>query len=194
MTVDEILRLTGDEIARMSRRELARVTKVLADAGNKRLKRLSTFSAQQESMAYADAMESGGKFTTAKKTVNQLRNEFKRVKTFLKDKTSTVKGWEAYRQKTFSKLGLSKSQIQEFEDKDFWSKYRKMSKEIGAGALKEIGSDVVQQYIVAVQSGKMSYTRAKERLDDLYESREEFESSLYDEWEKENEDEWEGYL
>ena len=62
MTVDEILRLTGDEIARMSRRELTRVTKVLADAGNKRLKRLSTFSAQQESMAYADAMESGGKF------------------------------------------------------------------------------------------------------------------------------------
>lgn len=74
----------------LDKSQLRQAVSRLASAGNKRLKRLE--QSNVSSISAMEVHESGGKFSTKGKSLDALRAEFMRVKTFLKSDTSTVSG------------------------------------------------------------------------------------------------------
>lgn len=91
-TVDDLIR-SGRNVGRMTEGTLRQIVTRLASAANKRLRRAE--QASLDSPAVKEALESGGKFTAKGKGLEGLKAEFVRLKTFLQDKTSTIKGWQA---------------------------------------------------------------------------------------------------
>lgn len=83
-----------DEFSHLSKTELRQAVSRLADAANKRLKRLE--KSDVVSPAYMEATEADKKFSTRGKSEIELQIEFRRVSNFLQDKTSTIKGSRAY--------------------------------------------------------------------------------------------------
>lgn len=83
-----------DEFSHLSKTELRQAVSRLADAANKRLKRLE--KSDVVSTAYMEAKEADSKFSTWGKSEIELQIEFRRVSNFLQDKTSTIKGSRAY--------------------------------------------------------------------------------------------------
>lgn len=92
------MNISIDEFSHLSKTELRQVVSRLADAANKRLKRMS--KSELVSPAYLEAMDNEGKFSTRGKSEIELQIEFRRVSNFLKDKTSTSKGAREYMEET----------------------------------------------------------------------------------------------
>lgn len=97
-TIAQINNMDLGQINQTTRQEMALYVRVLADAANKRIKRLQAksedFRIESEAL---QAIERGGprgqgKFSTANKTLPQLRAEFVRARGFLDAQTSTIKG------------------------------------------------------------------------------------------------------
>ena len=101
--------MSSGELGRLDATTLRKYTTQLVSAANKRLNRIR--ASGQESPATTQLQ--GGRFATPRKTnlkrvpaerraemalqdVNRLREELTRVKTFLENPTSTVKGFERY--------------------------------------------------------------------------------------------------
>lgn len=106
-SVDDLLNMESREFSKVSqdRQALSRVVSRLASAANKRIKRMQ---AQNESSpALIRAMESGGKFSVKGKSLDELKKEFMRVKSFLQDKTSDLKQWKKLKNKLQESLGKS---------------------------------------------------------------------------------------
>ena len=93
-SIKEIMDIGIDEFSHLSKTELRQAVSRLADAANKRLKRLE--KSDIVSPAYMEATEAGSKFSTRGKSEIELQIEFRRVTNFLQDKTSTIKGSRAY--------------------------------------------------------------------------------------------------
>ena len=132
MKLSDFIDLTPDALSSMSRSELAKVTRVLADAANKRVVRLE--KADISSPAYLGYLRSGGKFSTKGKNVNQLRSEYIRARAFLNAKTSTIKGankFKAEMEKRF--YGILTPQ----QTKTLWTAFHR---------LEEIDGQFVTQY------------------------------------------------
>ena len=91
MTVKEVLSMSYDEFNALNEKELRKATKIMVDVANKRLVALAEKDLRSAA-AWGYAKRSGGKFSTAKKTMNQLKAEYVRVKSFLESKTSTIRG------------------------------------------------------------------------------------------------------
>lgn len=101
-SIKDIMQMDIDEFSHLSKTELRQAVSRLADAANKRLKRLS--KSDVVSPAYMDALENGSKFSTRGKSEIELQIEFRRVSNFLQDKTSTIKGSREYMEETRQKL------------------------------------------------------------------------------------------
>lgn len=89
-SVDSIANMDITEFMGLSKSQLRQAVSRLADAANKRLRRLE--NAGINSMAAFEVQESGGKFSTRGKDEYQLQAEFQRARQFITDATSTVKG------------------------------------------------------------------------------------------------------
>lgn len=93
-SIKDIMDISIDEFSHLSKTELRQAVSRLADAANKRLKRLE--KSDVVSPAYMEAKEADSKFSTSGKSEIELQIEFRRVSNFLQDKTSTIKGSRAY--------------------------------------------------------------------------------------------------
>lgn len=100
--MQDIMKMGIDEFSHLSKTELRQAVSRLADAANKRLKRLS--KSDVVSPAYMEAMDNGNKFSTRGKSEIELQIEFRRVSNFLQDKTSTIKGSREYMEETRKNL------------------------------------------------------------------------------------------
>lgn len=89
-SVDSIANMDITEFMNLSKTQLRQAVSRLADAANKRLKRLEKSGIN--SMAAFEVNESGGRFSTRGKDTYQLQAEFQRARQFISDATSTVKG------------------------------------------------------------------------------------------------------
>ena len=87
-----------DEFSHLSKTELRQAVSRLADAANKRLKRME--KTELVSPAQIESIDSGGRFSTRGKSEIELQIEFRRVASFLSDKTSTAKGAKEYMEET----------------------------------------------------------------------------------------------
>ena len=91
-TVDTILSMDPSEFADLTVQAKRKALSVLVSAGNKRLRRFD--KANEVSPAVAEFRRSGDKYLSAKgKNETQLQEEFERAKKFMKQKTSTMTGY-----------------------------------------------------------------------------------------------------
>jgi hypothetical protein len=168
MNINELMNLDISDVQRMTRRELAKAVSTLGSAANKRIKRFETKGI--ETPALRGVKRSGGNISTKGKTVNELRAEYVRAKTFLGAKTSTVKGYKTVQKQFEERIG---GKLSEDETKTFWSAYNKLS-ELEPNFLKLYGSDRMQQYLrdeMTQHPGSESEDLAKmgkNRLEEMY--------------------------
>ena len=123
VSIDKLTNLSATQIKQYDRKNLAKIVTKLSSAANKRVKRLekSGYNTPALRQSYR-----GGRFGSKGKNLKQLRSEYKRVSSFLKSETSTVKGYKAFLNrlsKKFNEKGVkvgggSAEEMQDFIDKE----------------------------------------------------------------------------
>lgn len=102
MSVSDILNIDNDTFNNLGLKDMRLVVGRLVSAGNKRMRRMEEKG--QASPAYLKAIETGGRFSTKGKTLNELRQEYARAREFLKQKSSSLSGWKELKKSTQKKL------------------------------------------------------------------------------------------
>ena len=168
LSVNDILSMDWTDIQKLNRRDLAQLTSRLASAGNKRLRRLEK-EGLNETPAYIAIKRSGGDFSVKSKTINELRNEFSRVRTFLdpSTKTSNVRGAKKVESSFRKRLGLEEGEnMSESQRKKFWEGYR-IFEENNKAQVFNIGSGEIQMLMRDVQ--RQDKRMSGQRLADTFE-------------------------
>lgn len=124
-TAKQILAMDEEQWLQLSEQEMRKATKVLVDVAAKRVKRLEQQIPKLGASPALATVDRGGKFTTKGKNLNQLRQEFMRVKGFLKNYESTVKGFKKVKKQTVEKLKKGGVIISPENESRMWSIYRK---------------------------------------------------------------------
>lgn len=146
MTINDILSLDVDDIMRMSKAELLAVNRQMLSVTNKRIRALN--KAGLNTPALERYQQNGVVKNLNKKTLNQLRGDYKKLQTFLNWKTSTVKGYKSYVKNVKKATGF-KGTVEEFEsyNADLWTIFSKIvelypykfeNKSVGSEVRKEI--------------------------------------------------------
>lgn len=183
LKITDIMDMDWNDLNKLTPQEMKQVTSRLVSAANKRIKRLEKAPRGTESFAYQVVEERGRKFSVRGKNTNQLRNEFKNVRAFLKYKTSTTKGWKEYREKMEQRVsGATGGESQQWSErtwKKFWKVYRRMEEKHG-GSFQKGDSDRIQQMLheIFVEHDKRRGVDYFEDIidreyEDLYESEQE---------------------
>ena len=159
LSVQDVLRMDPDDFENMAESDVRKLVGRLVSAGNKRLR---TFEKRGEtSPAYDRAMESGGKFSTKGKTLEELQEEFARARAFLKSESGSVRKWNKTK-KIWKEMGAriqhknEKEIIDLTSTKIFWNIFEEMKKRIpgiitkrdksnAIGILKEYSSIVIDE-------------------------------------------------
>lgn len=89
-SIESIMNMDISDFLKLEKPQLRQAVSRLADAANKRIKRLETKGLY--SPALYEISHSGGKLSTKGKDLMQLRSEFMRATGFLKSEASTIKG------------------------------------------------------------------------------------------------------
>ena len=89
-SIESIMDMDISDFLKLEKPQLRQAVSRLADAANKRIKRLETKGLY--SPALYEISHSGGKLSTKGKDLMQLRAEFMRATGFLKSEASTIKG------------------------------------------------------------------------------------------------------
>lgn len=123
ISIDKLTNLSATQIKQYDRKNLAKIVTKLSSAANKRVKRLekSGYNTPALRQSYR-----GEHFGSKGKNLKQLRSEYKRVSSFLKSETSTVKGYKAFLNrlsKKFNEKGVkvgggTTEEMQDFIDKE----------------------------------------------------------------------------
>lgn len=146
MTYKYVLENTPADISTLLERELRSRVRVLADVANKRIKRYESAMAAGRkpifSYAYHGVQESGGKFSTAGKDINQLRAEYKRAYSYLTAETSTQEGARRVDKRVRERIGVGK----DFDLSDFWKKYEHINRNYPKYS-ELFGSETIQQLL-----------------------------------------------
>lgn len=143
MTWQEIADMSPDKFNKLSQSDLKKYTQILASAGNKRLKR-----AQQQGFTSPsiEAVQQRGKFSTAGKNVNQLRNEFMRAKRFMESKTGTLSEFKKFRSESIQALNEKAGiNITPAQFDKFWRAYEELKKQNPSLAAKGLKYAVLEE-------------------------------------------------
>lgn len=126
MYLKDILKLTYEDINKLNYDELKSITKTASKYANNRLNRL--VDRYENNPAIQMAVDSGGRFGVEDiNTLNKMRKEFKRTRTFLENPTSTSTGYQKFlknsKERFFEKTGIKFT-------KQKWEKSLKMLNKI----------------------------------------------------------------
>jgi len=97
-----LLDMSIGEFSQLNKTQLRQVVSRLSDTANKRMQSLQ--KTEVLSKALRDAEKSGGKFSTRGKGLDELRAEYMRVRDFLNDRSSTVRGAKAVEKEIIKKI------------------------------------------------------------------------------------------
>lgn len=137
LSTQQYLSLSMEKFLSMSENELRKAVSTMASTANKRIKNLEKNNLR--SPAYIQVKNNGGKFTTKKKNLAQLRNEYMRAKSFLILETSSVTGYKKVRKKVIA--NLQKNKNIKLKEKDYDKVFEIYE------AIKEINSEAGMQRI-----------------------------------------------
>lgn len=198
LKINDILKMSWSDIEQLNRNELSKLTSRVTSVANKRIVRLQKAPRGTSSFAYQQYENQGRKFSVKGKNVNELRNELSNAMRFVRYKTSTVKGWNKYREDVEERISdVTDGESLEWSDRT-WSKYWKVYRrfeESHGGTFKKGDSDRIQKFIRETfqQSDKRKSAdyfsqQIESRYSEMYEqSMEEIEDET-DEFE--TDDEW----
>lgn len=113
LTIKDITRMTETKFQSYSQSDQRKIVSRLVSAANKRIRSFERKGI--ESPAIMGVNETGGKFSIKGKDESGLLKELTRVRGFLRNPTSTIKGWKKVENKTFE--GLQKRGV-EVQKKD----------------------------------------------------------------------------
>lgn len=171
-SVKDILNFTPQHIYSLSRKELAKTVSILSSAGNKRLKRFSKKKITTPATAYIK--KHGGKFSVAGKNIQELREEFERVKGFLTSETSTARGfnkWESKMAKTLKEnTGIDYNSLTETQKRTFWDAYAKLEENDSANVYGVKYRESVNTIYDAIKSGELKRKNIDDWVKDISES------------------------
>lgn len=167
----------------LKEQELRRQVQQLADAANKRVRRMQ----QSGLLSAAEAgrqKSGGGMFSTRGKNYNQLQAEFKRAKEYLQAKTSTIKGVRQFQkevlQETNKRLGSDMTQQQA---SSFWQTMKKVMEQIPQTTLQQAGLtsyDVQKRVYEMMEAGitdpvEIASSLADDSMQDMWDEMEDME-------------------
>lgn len=176
LTVNQILNMDIADFNKLSTPQLRKVTQTLASAGNKRLRRFE--SSGVSSGAYRHVQRSGGNFSTKGKSINSLRSEFMRAKTFLTSKGGSVSGARKIQSETIKTLNKQGVNLTNEQYNNFWETYerlKEMSPEVASKGLKYVVMGDIAELIDEVNPEELAGIMS-EKLDELYEEQEGLEN------------------
>ena len=180
-SIGDISNMSIEELNAMDRPTLAKAVSRLASAANKRLKRFE--SSDLESPATKSVEKSGGKFSTRGKTLNQLRSEFIRAKNFLGNKTSTRRGYKAFKKEFFDRVQAKADIIANMSDSElnrYWDIYSKCANlqpfVNGSPVLQKIVFDIFIKY--QDEDNEDIFTRVQQNFDIWYKEQQEIENEF----------------
>ena len=146
LTVEDILNL---DVNTLGEKDLRAVATRLVSASNKRIRRLAKASGGKFSPAYARVEKMGRVFSVKGKDISGLRAEMSLMRSFMKLKTSTVKGWKKVRKYISQRFG---GRISDSQMNTFWTIYRKLEESMGGSIGSIFDSDKVQKMLYAEMS------------------------------------------
>lgn len=125
VSVNQLLNIGATELKGYDRDNLSRIVTKLNSAANKRLTRFEKEGYNTPAMR-KNHVDKGERFSVNNKNLKQLRAEYIHVSSFLKDKTSTLKGYKSFLQtlkKKFNENGVkiggdTEKEIQDFIDEE----------------------------------------------------------------------------
>lgn len=184
-TLNELLEMKWGDISSLTTKELRELSNRLNSAANKRLRRIEAAGAQEFSPAYTGTRSARGDFSTAGlQTRTQLKNEIQRASTFLRSKTSSLKGIKEYKESVsemFDVEGEDGLSVDNMTKKQKNTVFRALDRlrESNAAMVYNIGSDVIIKELRKAQLSKKSRNRfqlikaVEEKYPELLESSEE---------------------
>ena len=146
LTVEDILNM---DVNTLGEKDLRAVATRLVSASNKRIRRLAKASGGKFSPAYAKIENMGRVFSVKGKDISALRAEMSLMRSFMKLKTSTVKGWNKVRKYISQRFG---GKITDTQMNEFWTLYRKLEESMGGSIGSIFDSDKVQKMLYAEMS------------------------------------------
>lgn len=125
VSVNQLLNIGATELKGYDRDNLSRIVTKLNSAANKRLTRLEKEGYNTPAMR-KNHVDKGERFSVKDKNLKQLRAEYIHVSSFLKDSTSTVKGYKSFLQNLKNKFndngikigGGTAKEVQDFIDQE----------------------------------------------------------------------------
>ena len=166
ITVEDILNM---DVNTLGEKDLRAVATRLVSASNKRIRRLAKASGGKFSPAYSRIEKMGRMFSVKGKDISGLRAEMAQMRSFLKLKTSTVKGWKKVQKYISQRFGgrLSDSQMN-----TFWTVYRKLEESMGGVIGSVFDSNKIQSMLYDEMSTDDSeddiIERMIQRMDEEY--------------------------
>lgn len=107
MTTKEILELSFEDLNKLKFNDLKKLTKILSKTANTRIRTI--VDRYETTPAIEGMIESGGRFGVSGITsLNKMRKEFARVRNFLQDQTSLVRGVEKWKDNSIEQLASKK--------------------------------------------------------------------------------------
>lgn len=125
-TIEDVLNISLNKFNKLTKKELQKILGRLVSASNKRLRTFEKH--KRESPAYKFAMDSGGKFSTKGKSIDELRKEFMRAKGFLESKTGSYKRFLEVQNKVINQLQEKGINMDKNKYDKFWRAYEEAKK------------------------------------------------------------------
>lgn len=176
-SIDEFINLNYEDINRMGERDLRAIASRLVSASNKRIRRLEKNNLADISPSMHDIR---GQFSLkGAKTRESVMHQILRMQQFMSRKTSTIKGFNEVKQKTYARImgyeGKAPKKLKPFttneQEKEFWRKYRTVMEDtrINAdiGYTKLISEEIQKQLYTTKKRGRFSGKDIINKLDDI---------------------------
>jgi hypothetical protein len=167
LSVEDILNM---DVNTLGEKDLRAVATRLVSASNKRIRRLAKASGGKFSPAYARIEKMGRMFSVKGKDISGLRAEMAQMRSFMKLKTSTVKGWKKVQKYISQRFG---GRISDSQMNTFWTVYRKLEESMGGVIGSVFDSDKIQSMLYDEMTSGGSeddiIERMIQRMDDEYE-------------------------
>lgn len=181
-SVKQLLSLDEKDFLKLDRADLARVLTRINSAANKRL--VSLKKKNISSPATRRAIRSGGKFSVAGKSLNQLRSEFSRVKTFMTSETSTRKGYKSFVKKSVSKLKQMGVKVSEENFERFTELFDELKDADASVSGRNLRYTVMRELSTMVENPELSdeeiIERIENRVQQIYEEQQEDVSDFFE--------------
>lgn len=179
----QLLSMDENQFNRLNAQEMRKAVRTLAIEAGKRFRELESIEDDFISPALTRIRKSGGKISSAGKNLNQLRREFSRAATFLKDRTSTAQSFKHFRADLEYELQKSGVPLTDTQYKRFWTAYNKLTEqhkdiENTRSFKYEVMRNIIEQVDIGASPDEIIENFEKEvdgktRLQEIYEKHQE---------------------